>query len=395
MKHVSIGDFVERVQTWNPRKEGGDSPFQYIDIGAVSQTEKAITEVQTVRAVEAPSRARQIVRAGDILVSTVRPNLNAVAVVPDDLDGATASTGFTVLRPNEHKLSGNFLFHWVRSPAFITEMIKLATGQSYPAVSDKIVKASKVPLFPVDEQRRIAGILDQADALRRLRTRAFDKLNTLGQVIFHELFGDLRTNEHGWQEGVTLGELAEVVSGITKGRKVKNEVLREVPYLAVSNVQDRFLKMDVVKTIDATEDEIDRFRLCRDDILLTEGGDPDKLGRGTLWKEQLPECIHQNHVFRVRVRDGRVRPTFLSWQLGSERGKAYFLRSAKQTTGIASINKTQINAFPLLLPPPELQKQFEERLNGLEARLSTYKNANIQAENLFASLQHRAFNGEL
>lgn len=75
--------------------------------------------------------------------------------------------------------------------------------------------------------------------------------------------------------------------------------------------------------------------------------------------------------------------------------KAYFLRSAKQTTGIASINKTQINAFPMLLPPPELQKQFEERLNGLEARLGTYKNANIQLENLFASLQHRAFKGEL
>ena len=395
MKHVSIGDFVERVQTWNPQKEGGNSPFQYIDIGAVSQTEKAITEVQTVRAAEAPSRARQIVRAGDILVSTVRPNLNAVAVVPDDLDGATASTGFTVLRPNKRKLSSDFLFHWVRAPAFITEMIKLATGQSYPAVSDKIVKASKVPLFPLDEQRRIAGLLDQADALRRLRFRALEKLNTLGQAIFHEMFGDLRTNERGWQEGVTLRDLAEVVSGITKGRKVKTEVLRKVPYLAVSNVQDRFLKMDVVKTIDATEDEIDRFRLYRDDILLTEGGDPDKLGRGTLWKEQLPECIHQNHVFRVRVTDDRVRPAFLSWQLGSERGKAYFLRSAKQTTGIASINKTQINAFPMLLPPPELQKQFEERLNGLEARLGTYKNANIQLENLFASLQHRAFKGEL
>jgi len=395
MKHVSIGDFVERVETWNPQKKGGNSPFQYIDIGAVSQTEKAITEVQTVRAAEAPSRARQIVRAGDILVSTVRPNLNAVAVVPDDLHGATASTGFTVLRPNERKLSGNFLFHWVRSPAFISEMIKLATGQSYPAVSDKIVKASKVPLFPLDEQRRIAAILDQADALRRLRSRALDKLNTLGQAIFHEMFGDLRTNDRGWQEGVTLGDLAEVVSGITKGRKVKAEVLREVPYLAVSNVQDRFLKMDVVKTIDATEDEIDRFRLYRDDILLTEGGDPDKLGRGTLWKEQLPECIHQNHVFRVRVTDDRVRPTFLSWQLGSERGKAYFLQSAKQTTGIASINKTQINAFPLLLPPPELQKQFEERLDDVEAGLGTYKKANIQLENLFASIQHRAFKGEL
>lgn len=395
MKHSRIGDHVEAVDTWNPQAEGNGSTFDYIDIAAVSQEEKAITAAQTIEAAESPSRARQIVRTGDVLVSMVRPNLNAVAVVPDEFDGATASTGFTVLRPDNRGLVSRYLFHWVRSPIFVAEMTKLATGQSYPAVSDRIVKDSTIPLPPLEEQRRIAGILDQADALRRLRTRALDRLTTLGQAIFHEMFGDMRTNEFGWQEGVTLGELADVVSGITKGRKVKSESLREVPYLAVSNVQDRFLKMDVVKTIEATEDEIDRYKLRRDDILLTEGGDPDKLGRGTLWKEQLPECIHQNHVFRVRVRDGRTRPTFLSWQLGSERGKQYFLKSAKQTTGIASINKTQINAFPLVLPPVALQQQFEERLTDLEERLCAYETAKGQSEFLFTSLQHRAFRGEL
>src|SRR3546814_18951793 len=144
MKHVSIGDFVERVQTWSPQTEGGNSSIRYIDIGAVSQTEKAITEAQTVEAADAPSRARQKVRAGDILVSTVRPNLNAVAVVPDDLDGATASTGFTVLRPDARNLTRNFLFQWVRSPAFITQLMKLATGTSSPAVKGQDVGMGKV-----------------------------------------------------------------------------------------------------------------------------------------------------------------------------------------------------------------------------------------------------------
>lgn len=326
-----------------------------------------------------------------LLYGKLRPYLAKIAL--PDFDGV-CSTDILPIRPGP-RLDKRFLAFYLRQPSMVDYAASRATGANLPRLSPKGLAGFPIPLPPLEEQRRIAAILDQADALRRLRSRAFDKLNTLGQAIFREMFGDLRTNESGWQEGVTLGDLAEVVSGITKGRKVKTEALREVPYLAVSNVQDRFLKMDVVKTIDATEDEIDRFRLYRDDILLTEGGDPDKLGRGTLWKEQLPECIHQNHVFRVRVTDDRVRPAFLSWQLGSERGKAYFLRSAKQTTGIASINKTQINAFPLLLPPPELQKQFEERLNGLEARLGAYKNANIQLENLFASLQHRAFKGEL
>lgn len=332
--------------------------------------------------------AAEVLPAGSVLFSSRAPIGHiAINTVP-----MATNQGFKSFVPSP-ELDASFLYWWL--DANRERLQAMGTGATFKEVSKAVVERIEIPLPPLDEQKRIAGILDQADALRRLRSCALDKLNTLGQAIFYEMFGDLRINERGWQEGVTLGDLAEVVSGITKGRKVKTGVLREVPYLAVSNVQDRFLKMDVVKTIDATEEEIDRFRLYRDDILLTEGGDPDKLGRGTLWKEQLPECIHQNHVFRVRVTDDRVRPTFLSWQLGSERGKAYFLQSAKQTTGIASINKTQINAFPLLLPPPELQKQFEERLDDVEAGLGTYKNANIQLENLFASIQHRAFKGEL
>lgn len=301
--------------------------------------------------------------------------------------------GVAGLRPKNAAIDGRYLWRVLEASA--DRLRSKGRGATFLQVSKADIAELEIPLPPLEEQKRIAGILDQADALRRLRARALDKLNTLGQAIFHEMFGDLRANDKGWEEGLTLGELAGVASGITKGRKTKTNALREVPYLAVSNVQDRFLKMDVVKTIEATEDEINRYRLCRDDILLTEGGDPDKLGRGTLWKEQLPECIHQNHVFRVRVCDTRVRPTFLSWLLGSDRGKAYFLQSAKQTTGIASINKTQINAFPLLLPPSSLQQHLEERLDVLEARLMAYSTAQFQSQALFASLQHRAFRGDL
>lgn len=395
MKHASVSEFVEKVQTWDPRKQGAGSTLRYIDIGSVSQVAKVIEDPPVILAEEAPSRARQLVKAGDILISTVRPNLNAVALVPDDLDGATASTGFSVLRPDDTQLDRNFLFHWVRTQAFVSEMMRQATGQSYPAVSDKIVKASKIPLPSLEEQRRIAGILDQADALRRLRTRALDKLNTLGQAIFHEMFGDLRTNPFDWPQTRYLGEIAEVASGITKGRKTKTSELREVPYLAVANVQDRHLKLDVVKTIKASEAEIERFKLKKNDILLTEGGDPDKLGRGTLWNDEMPECIHQNHVFRVRVEAEDVSPIFLSWQIGSPAGKAYFLKLAKQTTGIASINKTQLKGFPVLLPPLELQQEFEQRLSALAGSTATSVSAHTKMEGLFLSLQHRAFQGEL
>ncbi|PKO57755.1 MAG: restriction endonuclease, partial [Betaproteobacteria bacterium HGW-Betaproteobacteria-18] len=248
---------------------------------------------------------------------------------------------------------------------------------------------------PLPEQKRIAAILDKADKLRIERRAALAELDTLVQSIFLEMFGHPVTNPEGWPDPVCLGEVADIVSGVTKGRKLNGRSAREVPYLAVANVQDRALNLSTVKTIEATDEEIERYRLERDDLLLTEGGDPDKLGRGTLWSEELPECIHQNHVFRVRLTTAKVQPLFLNWLVGSQRGKKYFLRSAKQTTGIASINMTQLRGFPLLVPPVSLQRTFAARVAAVEKLKAAHRASLAELDALFASLQHRAFRGEL
>lgn len=392
---VSIGDCVDRVKTWNPRRDSTSNAFRYIDIASVSQGEKKIVPKGEISTCEAPSRARQLVRIGDVLVSTVRPNLNAVAYVTREHDGATASTGFCVLRPNSDRLDGRYLFHWVRTPTFVAEMVRKATGQSYPAVSDKIVKSSSLPLPSIEQQRRIAAILDEADALRHGRQRAIYRQGDLGWAIFYDVVGDPLTNPHGWADGPTLNEVADIVSGITKGRKLRGKETQEVPYLAVANVQDNYLSLGGVKTISATRQEIDKFKLEECDLLLTEGGDPDKLGRGTLWRGELPLCIHQNHIFRVRLHDNELRPQFVNWLIGSRWGKAYFSRLAKQTTGIASINKTQLRNFPLLLPPLKVQKSFEQRIEESDRLLATMAGALQKTDYFFSSLQQRAFRGEL
>ena len=148
------------------------------------------------------------------------------------------------------------------------------------------MEAFSIPLPPLDDQRRIVAILDQADALRQHRKRVLDRLDVLAQSIFEQVIGDPTRNPFGWRDDLRLGEVAEIVSGVTKGRKLNGASTRIVPYLAVANVQDRYLMLGNVKEIEATESEIGRFRLRRDDLLLTEGGDPDKLGRGALWKEE-------------------------------------------------------------------------------------------------------------
>ncbi|HEJ2572319.1 TPA: restriction endonuclease subunit S [Pseudomonas aeruginosa] len=165
---VQIGKYADKVRTWNPAA-GEECIFQYVDLSSVDKSRKVIDldNVAEISSAEAPSRARQLVVAGDVLVATVRPNLNGVAVVPAELNGATASTGYCVLRADEKNLHGRYLFHWVQTGSFVEDMMSKATGANYPAVSDKIVKESKIPLPPLPEQKRIAAILDKADAIRR------------------------------------------------------------------------------------------------------------------------------------------------------------------------------------------------------------------------------------
>ena len=179
------------------------------------------------------------------------------------------------------------------------------------------------------------------------------------QSRFVELFGDMFLNSKAWKKQ-ELDSLADVVSGITKGRKTKEPHLIEVPYMAVSNVKDGYIDWTTVKTIQATQQEIEQYRLLPDDVLMTEGGDPDKLGRGAILKEPLQNCIHQNHIFRVRLNTTYILPEFFAEYLQHQRAKRYFLRCAKQTTGIASINMKQLRALPVLIPPIELQNQFAD-----------------------------------
>ncbi|WP_272880410.1 restriction endonuclease subunit S [Rothia nasimurium] len=162
---------------------------------------------------------------------------------------------------------------------------------------------------------------------------------------------------------VKLGAVADIISGITKGRKT-SQPTREIPYLAVANVQAGSLKLDNVKTIEATEAEIEKYRLQKGDIILTEGGDPDKLGRGTVWNDELPEAIHQNHIFRVRLHTGSgLTPELVEGYLSDPRARKHFLRSAKQTTGIASINMSQLKNLSIFTPDKILLSHFQSYMS--------------------------------
>lgn len=332
-------------------------------------------------------------KSGDVLFSK-DGTVGKVFVVDKDERFAVLSS-MAILRPKSALLDAKY-FGWVlKTDSCLNQASRSKTGSAIRRIILKDLKRVQFPLPPLAEQKRIAAILDAADALRAKRRESLAQLDTLLQSTFLEMFGDPVTNPKGWDDSTKLGEIAEIVSGITKGRKTNGTVLREVPYLAVANVQNRHLKLDAVKTIAATKAEIEKYALMPGDLLLTEGGDPDKLGRGSLWNGEISECIHQNHVFRVRLKSSVIAPLFLNWIVGSERGKRYFLRSAKQTTGIASINMTQLKGFSILMPPLDLQRRFATIVESIECQKTRLRAHLAELDTLFASLQSRAFNGEL
>ena len=333
--------------------------------------------------------------AGDVLIATLGDPIIRACRQPPWMQIALNKADCLRLRCDPDRIVPEYLVHFLNSDAMQSQAMGLAHGQTRSRVNLRQVRSVRVPLPPLAEQRRIADILDRADALRAKRRAVIAQLDSLTQSIFLDMFGDPVSNPNNWPETL-LEDIADITSGITKGRDARGMATREVPYLAVANVQDRRLALDTVKTIDATEAEIERYALRFGDLLLTEGGDPDKLGRGALWSEEITECIHQNHIFRVRLHSAHiVRPLFLNWLVGSSRGKRYFLRSAKQTTGIASINKQQLRRFLVLIPPIALQDEFAVAVRmGHATGLSMLKSLS-QLDALFASLQHRAFQDQL
>jgi type I restriction enzyme S subunit len=147
-----------------------------------------------------------------------------------------------------------------------------------------------------------------------------------------------------------LKAVCEIQSGITLGKDYVGQTTDEYPYLRVANVQAGHANLAVVKTIHVTKAEALRCTLQAGDVLMTEGGDPDKLGRGCVWNAQVAPCLHQNHVFAVRPNTLQLQPHFLSALMGTRYARAYFESTAKQTTNLASTNKTKIGQFQVLLP---------------------------------------------
>ncbi|KQN82248.1 hypothetical protein ASE90_11245 [Sphingomonas sp. Leaf67] len=181
-------------------------------------------------------------------------------------------------------------------------------------------------------------------------------------------------------------------------KRPADAVLVEVPYLRVANVQRGWLRLDEIKTLAVTAEERDRLLLKDGDILMNEGGDRDKLGRGWVWRDQVPDCIHQNHVFRVRLKNPDFPPEFIS-HYANEFGQSYFIDQGTQTTNLASISKRRVMALPVPVPPVAEAREIVLLITAAFARADRLEAEAARDRALLdrieAAILAKAFRGEL
>ena len=272
-------------------------------------------------------------------------------------------------------------------------------GSADAAVLGKVLNKEKVrqlpiPVPPLAEQERIVKLLDEADALRKLRAQADRHTAALLPALFDELFGDPLENPNQWKLR-SISEIAEVQGGLQLTQK-RNEYPLKRPYLRVANVQRGFLALDEIKTIGLSESEFVRTKLIKGDLLLVEGnGNPKEVGRAAVWDGSIEDSVHQNHLIRVRPNADSLTSEFLLAFVNSESGRSYFHGAGNTTSGLSTITTSIVKNCQIPVPPLPLQQTFARRVGEIRELEAAQAASRRRLDTLFASLLHRAFAGEL
>ena len=337
------------------------------------------------------SQPTKIAEKDDILLSVRAP------VGPTNLSPGKVciGRGLTAIRPSD-KLLLKYLLYYFRY--FEAQLQQKGTGTTFKAITQDVIKNLEIPVVSLSEQERIIArieeLFSQLDKGVETLQKTKQQLAVYRQAAISSAFPQL--NQNGWKR---LDEIAEIIGGITKGRNLEGQDTIELPYLRVANVQNGYLDLSEIKTIVLKKTEKEKYLLKYGDVLYTEGGDRDKLGRGTVWKNEIEECIHQNHVFKARLDKTQALPEYVAYWSMSTFARNYFYAKGKQSVNLASINKSVLSALTLPVPSLVEQRQvitdIKERLSVCESIENTIDIALQQAEAMRQSILKQAFEGRL
>lgn len=326
---------------------------------------------------------------GDILVARMPDPLGRACQFPGDQRKCVTVVDVCILRPDEMVANAAYVTHILNTDGVRRQLDKFIKGTTRQRISRTNLEQIHIPLPPVPEQRRIAAILDQADALRAKRREALAQLDRLTQSLFIEMFGDPVSNPRDWPllsfEKVCPTRLGKMLDQ----KQQTGKHLRK--YLRNANVQ--WFRFDLTDVLEMDFDDSSRgtFRLLNGDILICEGGEP---GRAAIWRDEIAECYYQKALHRGRPNPELATPEYivwLLWFLAARGGLSDHVTSAT----IAHLTGEKLKAMKIPVPSLSEQHEFVKLLNALMESRNRLGQSSTELDALFASLQHRAFRGEL
>ena len=359
---------------------GGSDEILYIDISSIDNSVQEVNSITSFTMSNAPSRAQQKVEYGDIIVSTVRPNLKNVAVIKQHDSNLVASSGFCVLRTTDD-IERNYLFRYITSDIFTQHLMKLTTGANYPAVRDLDVRDSTIPLPPKSTQIEIVSEIDKINELIRLKKEQLKDFDNLAQSLFYEMFGDPVENEKGW-EVKKLNDICDVRDGTHDSPKY----LQNSEYILITskNIVNGSIDFENVNYI-SEEDYIKinkRSKVDNGDIIMPM--------IGTIGNPIIAH-IDGTHKFCIKnvalikfLADSTVNNMFIVNLMRCSSFSSYLLNQNKGGTQ-KFVALGAIRKLPIPLPPLSLQRLFAQRIEQIEREKSEVQKSIRDLETLLAS----------
>lgn len=430
-----------------------DSPFKYLDITSIDNSKFQVISPKDNLGKNAPSRARQKVRSGDTLFSTVRTYLKNIAMVPPELDGQVASTGFCVLNPSD-EVDSKFVFYFVQNDEFVSKLTPLQRGTSYPAVRDTDVFSQEIPLPPLPEQHRIVAEIEtqftRLDAsvaslrraqanLRRYRAsvlkaacegmlvpteaelaRAEGRGYESAAVLLERVLAERRARWESQEkrrgkyrepsppdteglpelpEGWVWATVEQLSQLIQYGTSVKASAdASGIPVLRMGNIRDGELDFSDLKYLPADHPETKKTSLRDGDLLFNRTNSAELVGKSAIYKERHPPACFASYLIRVSF-PLDVSPDYICTFINSQQGKRYIAQVRNQQVGQANVNGTKLAAMPIPLPPSAEQRRIvaevERRLSVVQQAESAVEANLARAERLRQSILKQAFSGRL
>ena len=372
---AKIGDVcASKIDTLNAAYNG---KIDYIDISAIDNDKKKITNTETLQIKDAPSRARQLVECDDIIVSLVRPNLNAVAVVENSSENLqVASTGYCVLRCNQAVYS-RYLFYFCQSETFINRMTAQATGASYPAVSNSIVKNCEIPLPERNKQKEIADILDKATSLISLRKQQLEKLDDLVKARFVEMFENV-TEENA---------LENLCHFIDYRGKTPEKSDSGLPFITAKNIRMHYMSFNTQEFI--SKENYDKVMTrgipkVGDVVFTTEA----PLGNVC----RIPQFDSDFYIGQriITMQTKLLNPVYLEYALSSDDFKRKLVGKSSGST-VTGIRSKLLGKLTIPVPSKGLQNQFAAFVERVDQQKQTVQQSLEKLELMKKALMQEYF----